>query len=694
MGADEILERRQCGDARCDCHASAKRGKGLTHCPSHEDRTPSLNVSTDKGRVLVCCHAGCEQGTLLEALRTLGLWPTGGGGPIGPPATRNGATVETGLRLADYATAKGLPVEFLRGVGVSEIPHFNGGLAVRMAYLNGTGAEVAVRFRVALAGSRFRWRNGARPLLYGLATLADAPGDYVILVEGESDAQTLWYRGFTAIGLPGAGTWNEARDARHFDPFAKIFVLIEKDAGGEAMLGWLGKSSIKDRAYLLDLGDAKDPSALHLADPEAFGARMEQAMRTAQPWKEREDDEARARADAWGKRCAALASEANILDRLADDVDFEGVVGERRAVKLIYLALASRHLDRPVNLALKGPSSAGKSFIVESVLRFVGPEAYYALTAMSEHALAYSEEPLAHRFLVLFEAAGMSGDIASYLIRSLLSEGRLIYETVDKTAEGMKARRMEREGPTGLITTTTAASLHPENETRLLSVPVTDTPAHTVAIMARIAADAERPARSRGTDVDYEAWHALDVWIGAQSTRVVIPFASELAQAIPPVAIRLRRDFPLLLTLIRAHALLHQRTRHRDLNGNVVATLDDYAAVRELAADLVADAAEATVPTHVRETVEAVAGFNLAAGETVSQSRLAERLKLDKGPVSRRVRDAFERGYLVNEEPRRGKPAKLRLGESMPGEVDVLPRAEVLRGCATNQVRADPSSAA
>jgi hypothetical protein len=28
---------------------------------------------------------------------------------------------------------------------------------------------------------------------------------------------------------------------------------------------------------------------------------------------------------------------------------------------------------------------------------------------MSERALAYSEEPLSHRFLVLYEAAGMSG---------------------------------------------------------------------------------------------------------------------------------------------------------------------------------------------------------------------------------------------------------------------------------------------
>jgi hypothetical protein len=65
--------------------------------------------------------------------------------------------------------------------------------------------------------------------------------------------------------------------------------------------------------------------------------------------------------------------------------------------------------------------------------------------------------------------SGLSGDFASYLVRSLLSEGRVRYETVEKTKDGLKPRLIEREGPTGLLVTTTAVKLHPENETRLLS---------------------------------------------------------------------------------------------------------------------------------------------------------------------------------------------------------------------------------
>ena len=79
--------------------------------------------------------------------------------------------------------------------------------------------------------------------------------------------------------------------------------------------------------------------------------------------------------------------------------------------------------------------------------------------------------------LVIAEAVGISGDFASFLMRSLLSEGRLNYETVVSTNNGPQPKTIIREGPTGLIVTTTALRLHPENETRLFSLPVTDLPA-------------------------------------------------------------------------------------------------------------------------------------------------------------------------------------------------------------------------
>jgi putative DNA primase/helicase len=53
-----------------------KAGSGwMARCPSHEDRTPSLSIcDSNDGRVLVRCHARCEQEQVIAALRSRGLW--------------------------------------------------------------------------------------------------------------------------------------------------------------------------------------------------------------------------------------------------------------------------------------------------------------------------------------------------------------------------------------------------------------------------------------------------------------------------------------------------------------------------------------------------------------------------------------------------------------------------------------------
>jgi biotin operon repressor len=308
------------------------------------------------------------------------------------------------------------------------------------------------------------------------------------------------------------------------------------------------------------------------------------------------------------------------------------------------------------------------------VLSFVPESAYYALTAMSERTLAYSEEPIKHRFLVIYEAAGMSGEFATYLMRSLLSEGKVRYETVEKTSEGMKPRLIEREGPTGLIVTTTAVKLHPENETRLLSLTVTDTQDQTKAVMAALA----EGAGEAGPNL--ERWHALQVWLESAEHGVWIPYAKKLAELIPPVAVRLRRDFGALLNLIRAHALLHQATREHDGEGRIVATIEDYAAVWELVADLVSEGIEVTVPKTVRETVEAVKILReQSKGEPVTVAELARKLKLDRSAVSRRARNAKDRGYLRDLEDNPRKPSRLVLGDDLPDDVQMLPKPEDVR---------------
>lgn len=56
-----------------------KAGSGWTaQCPAHDDRKPSLSLTdTRDGKVLVRCHAGCEQERVIAVLRGRGLWGDG-----------------------------------------------------------------------------------------------------------------------------------------------------------------------------------------------------------------------------------------------------------------------------------------------------------------------------------------------------------------------------------------------------------------------------------------------------------------------------------------------------------------------------------------------------------------------------------------------------------------------------------------
>jgi hypothetical protein len=595
------------------------------------------------------------------------------------------ATVQPpGFTLDQYAAAKALPANFLSECGLSDMV-LTGRAAVRIPYLGAGGEELAVRIRIALTGDRFRWKSGSKPCLYGLNRIGDArTAGYVVLVEGESDVHTLWHYGIPAIGLPGATNWREERDAKCFDGIDTIYIVIEPDKGGQSVRKWLGQSTIRARAKMVCQLPAKDPSAMHIADAAGFKRAWQVALLGAVPWTAAEAAErSEERAEAW-ELCANLARSESILAQLDHALGMAGLVGERRVAKLIYLALTSRVLDRPVSIALKGPSSGGKSFTVETVLQFFPSEAFYALTAMSDRALAYSTEPLKHRHLVIYEAAGMASDMVSYLVRSLLSEGRLRYETVEKTRGGLRPKLIEREGPTGLIVTTTSVRLHPENETRMLSLTVSDTQEQTAAVFRALANGGTRA-------VDHSRWRALQTWLATSSSAVVIPYASALAGLMEPVAIRLRRDFKTILTLIRAHAILHQANRRKNVEGSIIAELTDYAEVRALVADLVAEGADVSIKREVRETVGAVKGLLTDGRTEVTQSDLRKVLKLDKSVVSRRVSAALDAGFLRNLEDRKGLPSRLVLGDPLPENVDILPDPDRLHGCTVDPGEKHPS---
>ncbi|MEM9625347.1 MAG: toprim domain-containing protein [Pseudomonadota bacterium] len=76
-----------------------RSGSGwMARCPAHEDSTPSLSIrTTDDGRTLVHCFAGCDQGAVIGALKRQGLWPERFSATRSGPETESIAPKRKGL---------------------------------------------------------------------------------------------------------------------------------------------------------------------------------------------------------------------------------------------------------------------------------------------------------------------------------------------------------------------------------------------------------------------------------------------------------------------------------------------------------------------------------------------------------------------------------------------------------------------
>jgi hypothetical protein len=86
------------------------------------------------------------------------------------------------------------------------------------------------------------------------------------------------------------------------------------------------------------------------------------------------------------------------------------------------------------------------------------------------------------------------------------------------------------------------------------------------------------------------------------------------------------------------------------------------------------------VPNTVRETVEAVKRLREnSKGEPVTVSEIARELELDRSAVSRRARNAKDRGYLRDLEENPRKPSRLIPGDGLPDDLHILPTPEDVR---------------
>jgi DNA primase len=297
------------------------------------------------------------------------------------------------------------------------------------------------------------------------------------------------------------------------------------------------------------------------------------------------DEPARARA-------LQLLQSPELTERIVADFSRCGIVGEGGNALVGYLAAISRKLDRPLALLIQSTSAAGKSSLLDAILRFVPEEDRIVYSAMTGQSLFYmGEMDLKHKLLAIAEEHGAAR--ASYALKLLQSEGELTIASTSKdVATGKLVTEEYRvEGPVMIALTTTAAEIDEELLNRCLVLTIDEGRAQTAAIHAvqrerRTLAGLLAKAEREGILKTHQDAQRL-----IEPLAVVNPYAHRLTFLDDRT--RTRRDHEKYLTLIDAIALLHQHQRvlrtaeHAGKPVRYVeVTLDDIALANRLAHEI------------------------------------------------------------------------------------------------------------
>ncbi|MFA7191051.1 MAG: DUF927 domain-containing protein [Dehalococcoidales bacterium] len=281
-----------------------------TVCPFHGDNDPSLSFILDNNSFK--CFGCSKTGSAIDLVMVHGLASeslgaanylankygyshlaiaVGGGREVfvslpsaapskgaDKPAPKSPDKKKDGpYTLAVYSEEKKLPIEFLKGLGLRDYNN-----STLIPYKDADGKEHIPRYR---KWKQFWWPKGSagRLIPYGLDRLKEYT-DQIILVEGESDTQTLWLHEYPALGIPGADNFKKEW-VSHLSPFKKIYLHREPDRGGTEFVRrtfeFLSLEGYEGEVLAFGIEGHKDPNDLHKADLDGFKDVLNGAMAAA-----------------------------------------------------------------------------------------------------------------------------------------------------------------------------------------------------------------------------------------------------------------------------------------------------------------------------------------------------------------------------------------------------------------------------
>ena len=242
---------------------------------------------------------------------------------------------------------------------------------------------------------------------------------------------------------------------------------------------------------------------------------------------------------------------------------------------------------------------------------------------------------------------------------------------------------IEQEGPIAFVESTTSARVFEEDANRCIMLSTDEQRRQTKTIMRRLALHASGKIRSDGPRVAARH-HALQRLLERRA--IVIPFAERLAELLEVFADRVecRRAYPMVLSVVQASALLHQRQRKTDQNGRLIAEPADYAVAARLLSGPLARTIGESLSDPARRFLDRLLG---EMDDTIdplpvpfTAKDVRRRLKVARSTIGGFLSELEDRGFLDPAEAAasgRGRPPKAWKPTGRDGEdVNVLPPVE------------------
>jgi hypothetical protein len=315
----------------------------------------------------------------------------------------------------------------------------------------------------------------------------------------------------------------------------------------------------------------------------------------------------------------ALLADPLLTDRVVDHAAALGIAGERSLALAVYLVGTSRLLAKPLSACVQGSSSSGKSFVIDKVASLFPDEAVLRATDMTQNALYYlAHGDLMHRFVCAGERTRHEDDASAdrtRALREVISSGELRKVLPEKVHDHITTKVIRSPGPIAYVESTTVTEFFAEDANRLLLLGTDDSDVQTRRILANAAARAAGTVSVMDSQRLIEVHHALQRMLRRLQVRV--PFAERVLSAMPSEKPEARRAAGLVLGMVQAVALLHQRQRGGDglAHGDTIdATLEDYAIARRLLIGPIGRMLGGGLPAHTQAFGEWLLSMGIPSG--------------------------------------------------------------------------------